>query len=100
MDELNLKSLPNKLNPLGEAKPKTLFSMMIPEVVEGLTKNAIQSVVIFGIEVGPGSIPASRSWLLIEPDLQSHVCVLQTALDCKALHMCACEAVLISSDRP
>lgn len=51
VDELDLKSLPDKLNPLGDAKPKTLFSMMIPEVADGLKKHSINSVVIFGIEV-------------------------------------------------
>lgn len=51
MPELGLDSLPKELHPLGEAKPKTLFSMMIPEVVEGLQKSQIASVVIFGIEV-------------------------------------------------
>ena len=44
--------MPAQLNPLGGAKPKTLFSMMIPEVVEAVTKGSIASVVIFGIEVG------------------------------------------------
>ncbi|PVG03586.1 Isochorismatase hydrolase [Serendipita vermifera] len=41
--------------------PKTKFSMFLPEVESKLHENAIQSIVIFGIE--------------------SHVCVLQTVLD-------------------
>jgi hypothetical protein len=52
VEELGFNSLPAQLNPLGGAKPKTLFSMMIPEVVEAVTKGSIASVVIFGIEVG------------------------------------------------
>ncbi|KAK9900073.1 Isochorismatase hydrolase [Cystobasidium minutum MCA 4210] len=62
VEELGLQNLPKELHPLGEALPKTLFSMMIPEITEAITKRGIASVVIFGIE--------------------SHVCVLQTALDC------------------
>jgi len=51
VDELGLKNLPKELHPLGEALPKTIFSMMIPEIVEAITKKGIASVVIFGIEV-------------------------------------------------
>ncbi|KAJ3483722.1 hypothetical protein NLI96_g6126 [Meripilus lineatus] len=43
------------------APPKTLFSMVIPEVKKHLQERNIKSVVIFGIE--------------------SHVCVLQSTLD-------------------
>jgi hypothetical protein len=53
VSELGLADLPKDLNPLGSAQPKTLFSMMIPSVVEGLTKAGTTSVVIFGIEVRP-----------------------------------------------
>merc|ERR1712093_196373 len=90
IEELGLKDLPKELDPLGGPKPKTLFSMMIPEVVEGLTKKGIASVVIFGIE--------------------SHVCVLQTALDCldrgldvhvvaDAVSSCNAQEVPIALDR-
>jgi len=53
VEELGIKDLPKELNPLGGPKAKTLFSMMIPEVVEGLSKEKVESVVIFGIEVSP-----------------------------------------------
>lgn len=51
VEELGLQNLPKELHPLGEALPKTLFSMMIPEITEAITKRGIASVVIFGIEV-------------------------------------------------
>jgi len=90
VEELGLKDLPKKLDPLDGPKLKTLFSMMIPEVAEGLTKKGIGSVVIFGIE--------------------SHVCVLQTALDCierdldvhvvaDAVSSCNAQEVPIALDR-
>ena len=49
--ELGLATLSKELNPLGSPQPKTLFSMMIPEVAEAMKKKEIASVVIFGIEV-------------------------------------------------
>lgn len=49
--ELGFSSLPAELNPLGGAKPKTLFSMLIPEVKESIEQKGVKSVVIFGIEV-------------------------------------------------
>ena len=49
--ELGLDNLPKDLLPLAGAVGKTLFSMMVPEVVQALTERNISSVVIFGIEV-------------------------------------------------
>ena len=51
VSELGLDQLSKELDPLGGPQSKTLFSMMIPEVVEAVTKKQIRSVVIFGIEV-------------------------------------------------
>ncbi|GAA5832520.1 hypothetical protein JCM5353_007932 [Sporobolomyces roseus] len=54
--------LPPHLHPDWSPLEKTLFSMMVPQVEDQLEKWKTESVVLFGIE--------------------SHVCVLQTALDC------------------
>ncbi len=57
--------------------PKTLFSMLTPEVLAKLEEHKhIRSILLMGIEVSPhfgcyfGTQPAS----------QSHICVLQTAV--------------------
>ncbi|KAM0746061.1 Isochorismatase hydrolase [Meredithblackwellia eburnea MCA 4105] len=61
VSELSLSALGPDLQPSYSPLAKTKFSMILPEVEASLRKWKTQSVVIFGIE--------------------SHVCVLQTALD-------------------
>ncbi|GAA5995445.1 hypothetical protein JCM5350_005977 [Sporobolomyces pararoseus] len=59
---LPLMELPPHLHPDWSPLAKTKFSMMVPQVEGQLEEWGTRSVVLFGIE--------------------SHVCVLQTALDC------------------
>ncbi|GAA5882810.1 hypothetical protein JCM16303_002469 [Sporobolomyces ruberrimus] len=59
---LPLMELPPHLHPDWSPLAKTAFSMMVPQVEQQLEEWQTKSVVLFGIE--------------------SHVCVLQTALDC------------------
>ncbi|GAA5923773.1 uncharacterized protein JCM15063_003758 [Sporobolomyces koalae] len=59
---LPLTELPRHLHPEWSPLAKTMFSMMVPQVSKQLEEWNTKSVVLFGIE--------------------SHVCVLQTALDC------------------
>ncbi|GAA5910626.1 uncharacterized protein JCM6883_003234 [Sporobolomyces salmoneus] len=59
---LPLMDLPKHLHPDWSPLAKTKFSMMVPQVEKQLEEWETRSVVLFGIE--------------------SHVCVLQTALDC------------------
>ncbi|KAK4055093.1 hypothetical protein OIV83_000373 [Microbotryomycetes sp. JL201] len=61
VSELPLSSLPTECVPAWSPLDKTKFSMVLPEVVKSLHDWGTKSVVLFGIE--------------------SHVCVLQTALD-------------------
>lgn len=58
--ELEWDSIPKEQRPL-DILPKTLFSMMLPEIAKSLHEQQIRSVLIVGIE--------------------AHVCVLQTCLD-------------------
>ncbi|GAA6022174.1 hypothetical protein JCM11491_005116 [Sporobolomyces phaffii] len=59
---LPLVDLPRDLHPEWSPLAKTQFSMMVPRVERQLEEWGTRSIVLFGIE--------------------SHVCVLQTALDC------------------
>ena len=47
--ELELDSLEASQNPLGKAIPKSLFSMMTPEVSQSLQDKGIKSVIMVGI---------------------------------------------------
>ncbi|KAM0793603.1 hypothetical protein ACM66B_001036 [Microbotryomycetes sp. NB124-2] len=61
VSELSISSLPSECVPSWSPLAKTKFSMVLPEVIKSLHDWGTKSVVLFGIE--------------------SHVCVLQTALD-------------------
>ncbi|KAK4052878.1 hypothetical protein OIO90_004154 [Microbotryomycetes sp. JL221] len=61
VSELDLTTLSKQCQPDWSPLSKTKFSMVLPQVVDSLNQWGTKSVVLFGIE--------------------SHVCVLQTALD-------------------
>ena len=52
---MSLEALPKHLVPSWSPLAKTKFSMVLPEVEQSMKEWGTKSVVIFGIEVRPGS---------------------------------------------
>jgi hypothetical protein len=80
---LPLANLPPALHPSWSPLPKTRFSMVLPEVEASLKEWGTKSVVLFGIEVHLPFVEMQIMMVSADPASveQSHVCVLQTALD-------------------
>lgn len=78
---LPLADLPAGLHPEYSPLAKTKFSMVLPEVEKSLREWKTESVVLFGIEASPSCSRRRTELELTLTSTQSHVCVLQTALD-------------------